>query len=137
MQESNARNTKDKLPNRENFEKAIAFVKKNLKYFAAGALFVVLLLLLVRFGAPKNVPNVVEVEGTAVVEKVEEPYQVDAYPEINQLITQYYAAYAAGDIATLQTLAAPISEKEQSYIPVYSQYIEEFQNVKCYTKSGL
>lgn len=45
----------------------------------------------------------------------EEAYQVDANENINALITQYYTAYAAGDVTTLSSIATPISANEQSY----------------------
>ncbi len=48
-----------------------------------------------------------------------------------------YTAYAAGDVATLSTLATPVSANEQSYISMFSQYVDEYQNIKCYTKPGL
>ncbi len=62
---------------------------------------------------------------------------MDAYENINALITQYYTAYAAGDITTLSSIATPISANEQSYIGLFSQYVDEYQNIKCYTKTGL
>ena len=65
------------------------------------------------------------------------PIQVDANENINALITQYYTAYAAGDVTTLSSIATPISANEQSYIGLFSQYVDEYQNIKCYTKTGL
>ncbi len=64
-------------------------------------------------------------------------YEVDAHAEVNTLIQQYYTAYAAGDVATLSTLATPVSANEQSYISMFSQYVDEYRNIKCYTKPGL
>ena len=45
--------------------------------------------------------------------------------------------YAAGDVTTLSSIATPISANEQSYIGLFSQYVDEYQNIKCYTKTGL
>lgn len=67
----------------------------------------------------------------------EEKYQENAIPAVNELINNYFTAYANGDVVTLQTLATPITQNEQSYIALISQYIEAYQNINCYTKSGL
>ena len=53
------------------------------------------------------------------------------------MIEQYYTAYAAGDFDTLQTLAEPFSNHELAYMEVLSQYVESYQNMEYYTKSGL
>lgn len=121
--------SKDKLDN------ALKFVKEHTRYFAAGVLLLVLILVLVNCTEPKMRQGGDGVDGTEGT--IEEPYQVDAYENVNALIGQYYTAYAAGDVATLATLATPISTNEQSYITLFSQYVDEYQNIKCYTKSGL
>ncbi len=108
------------------------FVKEHIRYFAAGLLFVVMVIVLVTCTAPE------EGKDAAADSRTEaEEYQIDAYEEINALVTQYYTAYAAGDITTLTALATPISANEQSYIGMFSQYVDAYQNIKCYTKSGL
>lgn len=75
----------------------------------------------------------------AVTETVvtEEAYEENAVPAVNELINSYFTAYASGDLVTLQTLATPITQNEQSYITLISQYIEQYQDINCYTKSGL
>ncbi len=123
---------KDKIKQMK-IDKVVEFVKEHIRYFAAGALFVVMVIVLATCAGPNVKKNNSSVEGTATVEE----YQVDAYEEVNTLIAQYYTAYAAGDITTLTALATPISANEQSYIAMFSQYVDEYQNIKCYTKSGL
>lgn len=123
---------KDKIK-QIKIDRVIKFIKEHIRYFAAGALFLVMVIVLATCAGTNAGQDVSTGEGAAVVEE----YQVDAYEQVNALITQYYAAYAAGDIATLSTLATPISANEQSYIAMFSQYVDEYQNVKCYTKSGL
>ena len=118
---------------KENMESALKFVKDHRRYFAAGALFLILVLVLANCTDPAdNKPD-----SGIVSEDDTEEFEIDSHEEINALITQYYAAYAAGDIATLQTLATPISANEQSYIRVFSQYVDEWRNIHCYTKRGL
>ena len=102
-------------------------------------LFVVLVIVLAQCTNPKDkkdARNVIETEQTEVSGTAAQEYEVDANPAINELINNYYTAYANGDIATLSTLATPISENEQSYIGVFSQYVEGYQNISCYTKKG-
>ena len=100
---------------------------------------VVLILVLAMCAKPKGSDSdvVVNANATESTQATEEAYQVDAYENINTLITQYYTAYAAGDITTLSSIATPISANEQSYIGLFSQYVDEYQNIKCYTKTGL
>lgn len=125
---------RDKLK-KEKQNSALEFVKKNMRYFAAGALFLILVLVLVNCTDSKK--DGANVAGTENPSETQEAYQVDAYEEVNALVSQYYTAYAAGDLDTLTSLATPVSANEQSYIALFSQYVDEYQNVKCYTKSGL
>ncbi len=73
-------------------------------------------------------------EGT--IEVPVEPLEEDAYPEINTLVKKYYQAMADGDIATLKSIKNTMDEKEQIKIQKKSEFIENFQTVKCYTKKG-
>lgn len=114
-----------------------AFVKQNIRYFTAGALFIVLVLVLVNCGAPKNGGDGESVAATEMESETEEAFQVDAYEDVNALINQYFTAYAAGDVDTIAAIATPISENEKSYIAEYSKYVDSYENIKCYTKRGL
>ena len=67
-----------------------------------------------------------EVTETVVTE---EAYEENAVPAVNELINSYFTAYASGDLVTLQTLATPITQNEQSYITLISQYIEQYQEL--------
>lgn len=123
-------------------QKIVAFLQKNIRYISAGILLLILVLVLANCtdgGKENNAEPATETEITAgdAETETEETYQVDAYEKVNNLISQYYAAYAAGDLNAMASLAAPISENERSYITMFSQYVEGYQNLKCYTKSGL
>ena len=92
-----------------------------------------LLLILVKFtgnGIGNADDNNVAVTETVVTE---EAYEENAVPAVNELINSYFTAYASGDLVTLQTLATPITQNEQSYITLISQYIEQYQDINCYT----
>lgn len=116
---------------------AFEFLKKNARYFSAAALFAVLVLVLVNCADPKQGGAGANIAGTETEAVTPEAYQIDANQDINNLISQYYAAYAAGDLGAVSVFATPISSNEQSYITLFSQYVDEYRNIKCYTKSGL
>ena len=59
------------------------------------------------------------------------------YPEVNALIKKYYAALAEGDMDTVVASRNYTEETEQIRLEKKSQYIENYQNVKVYTKDGL
>lgn len=127
---------------KDTIDKILDFCKKNIRYISAGALLIILIFVLTMCtGDKKNAGESVngETEATEQVADTEDAneFEVDAIPAVNELINNYYTAYANGDIATLTTLATPISENEQGYISVFSQYVESYQNISCYTKKGL
>lgn len=123
---------------RDGISRALDFVREHVRYFAAGALLIVLILVLALCAKPGTGGRIGQAAGsTEETEAAEEAYQVDAYEQVNALISQYYTAYASGDLATLTALATPVSANEQSYITLFGQYVDEYQNIKCYTKSGL
>lgn len=136
-EEKETKRTPIKQRKKEN--EVLRFIREHIRYFAAGALVVVLILVLAMCAKPKGSDSdvVVNANATESTQATEEAYQVDAYENINALITQYYTAYAAGDVTTLSSIATPISANEQSYIGLFSQYVDEYQNIKCYTKTGL
>lgn len=124
---------KDKLKQMK-IEKAFGFVKEHVRYFVAGGLFIIMAVVLANCAGEKEAGGSQDAQSGNVVA---EEYQVDANEDINNLITQYYTAYAAGDMTTLTGIASPVSANEQSYITMFSQYVESYQDITCYTKSGL
>ena len=128
------RKRKSTVAGRVNFDRIREFLVKKGRYFATGALFILLVVVVAFFTDPKE-----QQTGGPVVseEGQKEAFKENAYPEINQLIEAYYHAYATGDLETLTSLATPVSEREQGYITLFSQYVESYQNMIYYTKSGL
>lgn len=122
-------------------EKIIPFVKENKRYFATAGLFICLVIVLVFFtGEAFNAKRIAKSNSKEVSGEQYEPddeFEVDAYPEVNDLIKQYFTAYVNADFDTLDTLATPISDMEKSYITTMSKFYEEYKNVVCYTKHGL
>lgn len=135
----NASELKDKITGALkgfSIEKALEFVKKNVRYFSAGALFVALVLILANC---TKAPDGNGGDGTESTEPsaVVQEYQVDAVPEINELIENYYAAYADGNRKKIKKYATPLTKNEGSYIKMFSEYVDSYENIKCYTKPGL
>lgn len=130
MAETDVKNKKNQKNDGMNF------LKKNARYIVAAVLLLVIVLVLVKCSGSTGKEGT---ESTIETEQVvtEEKYQENAIPAVNELINNYFTAYANGDVVTLQTLATPITQNEQSYIALISQYIEAYQNINCYTKSGL
>lgn len=57
--------------------------------------------------------------------------------KIEELIKNYYKAYASGDVKILENYAAPISELEKSYVKLMSEYTKSTENIQCHIKDGL
>lgn len=112
-------------------EKLITFLKKYGRYILAAVLFVILVILMVKCSGKQEGESL---ENTEM--EVLEPFEVDRVKGVNELITDYYAAYASGDLETLQTYAIPVTDNEKSFITMFSQYVQEYQDITCYTKPG-
>lgn len=124
----------------ERLNNILTFIKQNIRYFAAGALFLVLVLVLVNCGTKKDgtqVNMVNQATETTAEAETQEAFQVDTYEDVNALINQYFTAYAAGDVDTIAAIATPITDNEKSYIAEYSKYVDSYENIQCYTKHGL
>ena len=126
---------------KNSFDVAVLWelIKKYKRYVAAGVLFIAMVVILTKCTGP--VTDALK-DPTAAGQVAEnsgqtEEFQVDAISEVNELISNYYSAYAAGDVTALDMLAQPISDTEKSYIKVFSEYVESYDNLSCYTKSGL
>jgi hypothetical protein len=138
----------DRYINKENFKKIIDWCMKNRRFFLAAVLFVALIVLLKNCTGQSSTGESVSGTETETVGQTEgdtdaidfdldSDFEQDAHEEVNQLIAAYFDAYASADIDTLETIASPVSENEKSYIRVFSQYIESYENIVCYTKAGL
>ena len=121
----------------------VEFLRQYYRYVGAGLLLILLVFILARCAGPgKRVQEEDTQENETEVITADNfvpdsEFAVDAIPELNLLVEEYFMAYATDDLETLESIAYPISNNEKSYIGVFSDYIEEYQNIKCYTKSGL
>lgn len=114
-------------------EKSIAFMRRNIAFVGIGCLIVIVVICAIIIGV-KSMKEKKAANRDQSLSSQE--YETDQYTEINTLIENYYAAYASGNTGEMLAYANPISDKEKSYITMYSQYIEKFDNITCYTKTG-
>lgn len=135
------RKVAEAVSNKVDTKKIFKFFKKNWRYFAAVLLFVFLVLILYNCTGPAaerlEEVDTQTTEVSAADFVLDDEFEQDAHEDVNALIENYFAAYAGGNIEELETYAYPISDNEKSYIGACSQYIEGYQNITCYTKSGL
>lgn len=127
-------------------QKVTDFLLKYKRYFGAAALLFVFVLVLVLFasknggGLPdtQNVAEQTEMNGTQQGAEVELTGKLEKNtdPELQELMNNYYTAYAAGDTESLEMLAQPFSDNEKSYVSAFSEYYEGYQNIVCYTMPG-
>lgn len=64
------------------------------------------------------------------------PLELNVYPEVNELMANYYNAVTVGDRAMVKTLTDITDEEALLYIELRSVFIEAYNDLKCYTKVG-
>ncbi len=120
-------------------------IKENKKIVAIMAVFLVVVVGALFLGKimEKQSESVVAVapenssEGeTEVVSVPEEALEKDAYPEVNNLIKQYYQALQDGDVETIRSIKSSTDDKEEITIEKKSEYIESYPAIEVYTKKG-
>jgi len=118
-------------------EEILSFCKKNFKYITAGALFIILVFVLVNCTniSGQNGGNAIGVSSTEVA-GADGIYKVNENKDINKLVSDYFTAYAKADVDSISKIATPVSDNEKSYISMFSQYVESYKGIKCYVKQG-
>ncbi|MGN0293401.1 MAG: SH3 domain-containing protein [Lachnospiraceae bacterium] len=83
-------------------------------------------------GETSIIPIENETDGSAdtVIELSE-----DTDPGINELFTTYFADLAKGDVKALGKIMVNAPDKDT--VAKESEYIEDYQNIKCYSKKGI
>ncbi|MDE7185063.1 MAG: SH3 domain-containing protein [Lachnospiraceae bacterium] len=67
----------------------------------------------------------------------EEPLAENAYVNINDMMNVFYNALASGDMDTVRAVKDYNSDKEIIAYEKKSEFIERYDNIKCYTKPGI
>ncbi len=62
--------------------------------------------------------------------------ELNAYPGVNTLMNDYYAAMAAGDVETIESMNAYVDDMEKIRIQEMSKYVDSYQELDVYTKLG-
>lgn len=115
-------------------EKVQKIAKKNLHFIIIGIVVIIVAVCLLVFGVRRIMER-------RAAENSEQPlssqeYERDENEQVNELITTYYGCYADGDTESILAYAYPMSDAEKSYIQMYSGYVENYQDIVCYTKTG-
>lgn len=136
----------------KNKDSIKTFIIKNKNFFVMGIIFVVMIFAIVSFSSKsrQNNETVETGEGSVITvdevtaEDIEESaeaeetdtLEADAYPEVNELINQYFDAVSKGDMDALGQIVDTLDEQEQTQIEQKREYIESYNNIVCYTKIG-
>ncbi len=122
------------------------FMKKYGKYIAVIAVALILIIIIVfsgRGSAPAEttgantevigLPGNEETETTADATALKE----NAYPAVNELINTYFTALKNQDLETLSNIMTTGSEITAEDVQKEGEYIEDYQNIRCYTRDGI
>lgn len=125
------------------FKDVATLVKENKKIALIVAAFVVIIVAAIVItsilgGKSKNVATTLTTEDSTAEDYAipEDPLEVDAYPEINDLLKRYYGATASGDLLAVNSIRSGLDDKEQVVIQKKAEYITSYPVVTCYTKKG-
>lgn len=64
------------------------------------------------------------------------PFEVNAYPEVNRLMLDYYEALESGDIEALENIQSAVTSAESIRLSIMAKYIDHYDNFVIYTKQG-
>ena len=64
------------------------------------------------------------------------PLRLEIYPDVHDVIQQYFDAKTIGDIDTLKTLVTDPVYISAETITAQSEYVKGYSDIKCYTKRG-
>ncbi|MCR5790010.1 MAG: SH3 domain-containing protein [Lachnospiraceae bacterium] len=119
-------------------------VEKHLRYFIVGGVFLVLIIILIVFlivrkGKDGGDNDAESGSSTGVVTDVKVPkdkYEVNAYPNVNALMEQYYTAMVRGEIDTVASLCDVLSDEERFRMEEKAKYYYNADDFYVYTKKG-
>ena len=123
-----------------SMNKVKEFVREYLVYVIIGGVFLVLVIALIIFLATHKGDGDDGVDTSAFpVSKVEVPkdkYEVNAYPNVTNLMESYYSAVMNGDADTAASLCDTLPDQERYRIEEMAQYYQSFSDFNVYTKKG-
>ncbi len=119
--------------------------KENKKTAGISAVFLVIIVMaFVTIGfmekKEEEAPALAETENVSEGEESltvpEEALEKDAYPEVNNLVKQYYQALVDGDMDTIKGIKNYTDDEEELKIIKKSEFIESYPSITVYTKKG-
>lgn len=116
--------------------------KHHFPYAAAGAASVALCTVFIagvcvsHASAPKEHPSILSLD-TAVKDTMTPALQKDAFPEVNNLVTAYYASQAQGNADEYAATVDSASEEDRAKVIRSESLFEEYQHISCYTLPGV
>lgn len=124
-----------------NINKIKEFIREYLVYVIIGAVFLVLVIGLIIFLVThKGGGDEDGVDATAFptssVEVPKDKYEVNAYPNVTNLMESYYSAVMNGDADTAASLCDTLPDQERYRIEEMAKYYQSFSDFNVYTKKG-
>lgn len=112
--------------------------KKVTAFMGIGVLALVIVLVII-FKGTNTKSEETQAKATTVSgsDVSEEPLEENAYPEVNELVKNYYKALADGDMDTVVANRNYTEDTEKIRLEKKSEYIDSYENITCYTKKGL
>ena len=132
----------------EKLEEFKGFLSRNLRIVLPAVLLVcVLITVVVAITAGRKEEAGTEVAAVEVEQIPEESIattittpevvlEENAIPEVNSFFEKYYDAMASGDLDALSTMNNYIDDTERIRIQENSKYIDQYENMDVYTKTG-
>ncbi|MCR5733915.1 MAG: SH3 domain-containing protein [Lachnospiraceae bacterium] len=120
-------------------------LERHYRYLIVGGLFLILVIVLIVFlvtrkgkdGDSKISTDVGD--STVISTSVEVPkdkFEINAYPNVNALMEQYYNALMNGDSTTIESLCDVLSDSERFRIEEKAKYYQYSSDYTVYTKKG-
>lgn len=124
-----------------NINKIKEFIREYLVYVIIGAVFLVLVIGLIIFMATHKGGS--DDDGidasafpTSSVEVPKDKYELNAYPNVTNLMESYYSAVMNGDADTAASLCDTLPDQERYRIEEMAKYYQSFSDFNVYTKKG-
>ena len=118
------------------------FFQEHLKYFIIGGIFLILLIVVIVFLVTKKDDDKAGGDdasssfATSSIEVPKDKYEKDAYPEVNNLMANYYTAIVNGEADSVAALCNTLSDQERYRIEEKAKYYQTFSDFTVYTKKG-
>ena len=122
--------------NVSGIDKILKFVKGNTRYAIWGSVVAVLFIALI-IALAVDAGNKGSGSKDEVKKKQENTLNANADKEIETLVNDYFSAIVSCDVNKLSEIMDSTGSISEDNLKKESEYIEEYKNIKCYTKNGI